>query len=147
MTHAPRPPPEHCHYEPNYGPDSFPRQSDTGWLPPDDTMNVDSKCPLPLPTTCVGGSTDDHRGQEPMSPLTVMFTPLLLMTEIFLLPTYHQPIHPIQFDYLSLMTMLQGCPLLSMIQMFDLQYSPICRYSLWPSAISRSLKCSTSSPF
>ena len=57
-----------CHYGPNYGPDSFLRWSDTGWLPSDDAMNVDSRHPLLLPTTCVGGSTDDHWGWEPMSP-------------------------------------------------------------------------------
>ena len=72
MTNAPRPPPELRHYEPNYGPDSFPfpRRSDTVRPPPDDAMNVDSKRPLPPPgsATRVGGPIDDRRGRGPMSP-------------------------------------------------------------------------------
>ena len=56
-------------------------------------------------------------------PLTVTSAlVLLLMTEIFLLPARHQPIRPIQLDYLLLMTVLQGRPLPSVIQMFDLPY-------------------------
>lgn len=67
MTNAPRPPPEHRHYEPNYGPDSFPRRSDTRPPPPDDAMDVDSKRPLPPPssTTRVSGPIDDRSGRGP----------------------------------------------------------------------------------
>ena len=65
MTNAPRPPLEDRHYEPNYGPDdSFPRRSNTGRLPPDDVVNVDSKRPPPHPPTRI----DDHRGRGPISP-------------------------------------------------------------------------------
>ena len=76
--------------------------------------------PLPvLPHVLVGPLTTAEDGGLCL-PLIVIFVPLLLMTEIFLLLARHQPIRPIQLDYLLLMTVLQGRPLPSVIQMFDL---------------------------